>query len=84
MIRTIETTPKFNVTVKDIEDLPTELTQYAAIYQELFSRREQKEHYQTYLEGLMLDAPNKSVETMMLNLKGDDPNAIRSVSGRAK
>lgn len=79
MIRTIETTPKFNVTVKDIEDLPTELTQYAAIYQELFSRREQKEHYETYLEGLMLDVPNKSVETMMLNLKGDDPNAIRSM-----
>lgn len=79
MIRTIETTPKFNVTAKDIEDLPTELTQYAAIYQELFSRREQKEHYQTYLEGLMLDVPNKSVETMMLNLKGDDPNAIRSM-----
>jgi len=75
----IETTPKFNVTVKDIEDLPTELAQYGVIYQDLFGRREQKEHYQTYLEGLMLDAPNKSVETMMLNLKGDDPNRIRSM-----
>ncbi len=75
----IETTPKFNVTVKDIEDLPTELADYAAIYQELFGRREQKEHYQTYLEGLMLDVPNKSVETMMLNLRGDDPNSIRNL-----
>jgi SRSO17 transposase len=75
----IETTPKFDLTVKDIEDLPTELAQYAAIYQDLFGRREQKEHYQTYLEGLMLDMPNKSVETMMLNLKGDDPNAIRNM-----
>lgn len=75
----IETTPKFNVTVKDVADLPTELAQYAAIYKKLFSRREQKEHYQNYLEGLMLDMPNKSVETMMLNLKGDDPNAIRSM-----
>ena len=64
----IETTPKFNVTVKDIEELPTELAKYAAIYRELFGRREQKEHYQTYLAGLMLDVPNKSVETMMLNL----------------
>ena len=75
----IETAPKFKVTVKDIEDLPTELEKYAAIYQELFGRREQKEHYQTYLEGLMLDVPNKSVETMMLNLKGDDPNSIRNM-----
>jgi len=31
------------------------------------------------LEGLMLDMPNKSVETMMPNLKGNDPNAIRSM-----
>jgi SRSO17 transposase len=75
----IETTPKFNVTVKDIEDLPTELANYTAIYQELFGRREQKEHHATYLEGLMLDVPNKSVETMMLNLKGDDANSIRSM-----
>jgi SRSO17 transposase len=75
----IETTPQFALTTKDIEDLPTELAQYAAIYRDLFGRREQKEHYETYLEGLMLDVPNKSVETMMLNLKGDDPNAIRSM-----
>lgn len=74
-----ETTPKVNLTVEDIEDLPTELAQYAVIYQDIFSRREQKEHYQTYLEGLMLNVPNKSVETMMLNLKGDDPNSIRSM-----
>ena len=75
----IETTPKFNVSVKDIEELPTELAQYAAIYRELFGRREQKEHYETYLEGLMLELPNKSVETMMLNLKGDDANSIRNM-----
>jgi SRSO17 transposase len=75
----IETTPQFDLTVKDIEEVPTELGQYAAIYQDLFCRREQKEHYETYLAGLMLDVPNKSVETMMLNLKGDDPNAIRSM-----
>ena len=75
----IETAPKFNLSVKDIEYLPTELANYAAIYQELFGRREQKEHYQTYLEGLMLDVANKSVETMMLNLKGDDRNSIRNM-----
>ena len=75
----IETTPEINLTVKQVENLQTELDEYAAIYHPLFSRREQKEQYETYLEGLMLDLPNKSVETMILNLKGDDPNAIRSM-----
>lgn len=75
----IETTPEINLTVKQVENLQTELEQYAAIYHPLFCRREQKEQYETYLEGLMLDLPNKSVETMILNLKGDDANAIRSM-----
>jgi SRSO17 transposase len=79
MTTIIETTPKFNVTVKDVEELPTELAKYAAIYREQFGRREQKEHYKTNLAGLMLDVPNKSVETMMLNLRGDDPNSIRNM-----
>lgn len=32
-----------------------------------------------YLQELMSDLPNKSVETVMLNLKGDDPQAIRNM-----
>ena len=75
----IETAPELNLTVKDIENLQAELEQYAVLYRHLFRRREQKEQYETYLKGLMLDLPNKSVETMILNLKGDDPNAIRSM-----
>lgn len=75
----IETVPEINLTIKNVKNLHTELIQYGAIYQNLFARREQKEQYQTYLQGLMLDLPNKSVETMMLNLKGDDPNAIRNM-----
>ena len=79
MNTTIETRPPFHLTAQDIDDLPTELAQYAAIYHDLLRRREQRDHYTTYLTGLMLDVPNKSVETMMLNLKGDDPNAIRNM-----
>ena len=73
----IETTAEQKLTVKDIEKLETELAEYAAIYGDVFRRREQKEQYESYLKGLMLDVPNKSVERMMLNIKGDDPNAIR-------
>jgi len=75
----IETSPELKLSVKEIENLQTELEQYSALYQPLFSRREQKEHYETYLQGLLLSLPNKSVETMILNLKGDDPNAIRNL-----
>ena len=75
----IETAPELSLSVKEVENLGTELEQYAALYRNLFSRREQQDHYETYLKGLMLDLPNKSVETMMLNLKGDDPNAIRNM-----
>jgi SRSO17 transposase len=75
----IETSPELKLSVKKIETLQTELEQYADLYRPLFSRREQKEHYETYLKGLMVTLPNKSVETMILNLKGDDPNAIRNL-----
>ena len=74
----IKTVPEINLTINNVENLRTELTQYCAIYHDLFGRREQKEQYETYLQGLMLDSPNKSVETMILNLKGDNPNAIRN------
>ena len=75
----IETSPELTLSVKDIENLQTELEQYTALYRPLFRRREQKEHYETYFKGLMLTLPNKSVETMILNLEGDDPNAIRNL-----
>ena len=75
----IETSPELTLTVKDIENLATELEEYAGLYRNLFSRREQREHYETYLTGLMLNMPNKSVETMLLNIKGDDSNAIRNL-----
>ena len=75
----IETSPELKLSVKNIENLQTELEQYTDLYRPLFSRREQKEHYETYLKGLMLSLPNKSVETMILNTKGDDPNAIRNL-----
>jgi len=75
----IDTVSEITLTSKDIQELETELAAYSQIYQDLFKRREQKEQYATYLQGLMSDLPNKSVETMMLNLNGDDPQAIRNM-----
>ena len=75
----IDTISEITLTVQDVQELETELAEYSQIYRNLFGRREQKEQYEVYLQGLMSDLPNKSVETMMLHLKGDDPKAIRNM-----
>lgn len=75
----IDTVSEITLTIKDVQELETELAQYSQIYRDLFGRREQKDQYEIYLQGLMSDVPNKSVETMMLHLNGDDPQAIRNM-----
>jgi len=50
----IETSPELKLSVKQIENLQTELEQYTALYRPMFSRREQKEHYETYLKGWLM------------------------------
>ena len=76
----IERVPELHLTPQDINKLLPELEAYHAIYNPLFQRREQREQAQKYLHGLLLaDVPNKSIETMLLALVGDDPNAIRAM-----
>ena len=75
----IETVSEITLTITDVQDLETELAEYSQLYRDLFGRREQKEQYEVYLQGLMTELPNKSVETMMLHLNGDDPRAIRNM-----
>jgi SRSO17 transposase len=80
MSEIIETVPELKLTPQDINKLGPELEAYQAIYSPLFQRREQREQAQKYLHGLLLDdVPNKSIETMLLALVGDDPNAIRAM-----
>jgi SRSO17 transposase len=76
---TIETTPEMKLRLPDIECLEEELSNYHAVYSPLFSRREQREWSAAYLNGLLLNLPNKSIESLMLALKGADPNAIRGM-----
>ena len=78
-MKTIHTTPKITLTTKKVTNLQTEIATYTNLFDQVWQRREQRENYKTYLQGLMLDIPNKSVETMMLHLKGDDPRAIRNM-----
>jgi SRSO17 transposase len=75
---TIEPVPEMNLEPQDIDNLIEELYEYHAIYSPLFYRREQREWSGVYLNGLLLDIPNKAIESMVLALEGADPNAIRA------
>jgi SRSO17 transposase len=75
----IEPVPEMNLGLPDIEHLEDELREYHAIYSPLFHRREQREWSATYLNGLLLDLPNKSIESLILALKGAATNAVRAL-----
>jgi SRSO17 transposase len=75
----IETTTGMDLTPGDLDDLVEELREYHAIYSPLFQRREQRERAATYLHGLLLDLPRKSIEPLILALEGAQPQAVRAM-----
>jgi SRSO17 transposase len=75
----VEPVPEMTLGPPDIERLEDELGEYHAIYSPLFCRREQREWSAAYLNGLLLDLSNKSIESLILALAGADPNAIRAM-----
>jgi SRSO17 transposase len=76
----IDTVPELHLAPPNSDNLLPELQAYQFIYYPLFQRREQRQHAQKYLHGLLLDdVSNKSIESMMLALDGDNPNAIRAM-----
>ena len=75
----IETTPRMELSVHDIEHLVEELRAYHAIYSPLFQRREQREAAHTYLQGLLAPLPRKSIEPMVLAVDGVAPTAVRAI-----
>lgn len=75
----IATAPVLDLTPQDIDTILDELRAYHTIYSPLFQRREQRECSEQYLHGLLLDIPRKSIEPMMLILKGADRNAVRAM-----
>jgi SRSO17 transposase len=75
----IETAPRMELSVHDIEHLVEELRAYHAIYSPLFQRREQREAAHTYLQGLLAPLPRKSIEPMVLAVDGVTPAAVRAL-----
>ena len=73
------TAPLLDLTPQDLDAILDELHVYHASFSPLFQRREQRAWFETYLHGLLLDIPRKSVEPMLLHLRGADHNAIRAV-----
>jgi SRSO17 transposase len=75
----IATAPVLDLTPQDVDTIIDELRAYHAIYSPLFHRREQRAWSEQYLHGLLLAIPRKSIEPMVLALKGADHNAVRAM-----
>lgn len=75
----LTTAPVLDLTPTDLDGIGAELATYHAIFSPLFARREQREWAATYLHGLLLDIPRKSIEPMVLHLRGADRNAVRTL-----
>ena len=62
----------------DIASVRGRLRSYQARYAPFFSRRELRGHARAYLQGLLSDESHKSVERMVLCLRGADANTVRT------
>jgi SRSO17 transposase len=71
--------PTGNLAPRDVEHLAEELTRYHAEFADLFARREQREWAAFYLRGQLSDLERKTVEPLVLQLKGRDGAAVRAV-----
>lgn len=79
MQNNIDTNSQLHLIVDDIKKMVEELHRYHSIYAPFFYRREQRECSEKYLMGLMLNIPRKSIEPMVLEMQGNDQNAVRSM-----
>ena len=70
--------PDVAVSRADIASVRGRLRSYQARYAPFFGRRELRGHARAYLRGLLSDEPRKSVERMVLRLRGADANAVRT------
>lgn len=75
----IATAPAMNLTVEDLKSVLGELKNYHEIYSPMFQRREQRENAEMYLKGLLSPLERKSVERIVLGVRGVDRNAVRSL-----
>lgn len=71
--------PELNLAPRDLEAMTEELVNYHAQFHELFRRGEQRQWSELYLRGQLSDLERKSIEPMVLALKGPDGAAVRAV-----
>jgi SRSO17 transposase len=79
MTELIETAPKMDLAIEDIEHLVEELRAYHALYSPLFQRRAQRDAAHVYLQGLLAALPRKSIEPLVLAVEGVAPHAVRAM-----
>jgi SRSO17 transposase len=70
--------PEMNLAPRDLEAMAEELVIYHAQFHDLFQRREQREWSAFYLRGQLAELERKTVEPMVLALKGPDLAAVRA------
>ncbi|MBA2647771.1 MAG: IS701 family transposase [Pyrinomonadaceae bacterium] len=71
--------PIGNLAPRDVAKVAEELVAYHDQFADLYKRREQRQWAEFYLQGQLSDLERKTVEPMVLALKGRDANAIRAV-----
>jgi len=75
----VNTAPELILNVEDVKNLESDLENYFSSFAPFFWRREQREWARLYLTGLFLNIPRKSIEAMVLEMMGDNQNAVRGM-----
>ena len=71
--------PTWRLTERDTEASADELVAFHRLFQPLFRRREQRHWSAFYLCGQLANLERKTIEPMVLALKGPDVNTMRAV-----
>jgi SRSO17 transposase len=71
--------PSLRLTQRDIEASADELVAFHRLFEPLFQRREQRHWSAFYLCGQLANLECKTIEAMVLALKGPDLNAVRGL-----
>lgn len=71
--------PAQNLAAPDVRAMAEELVAYHDRFADLFARREQRQWSAFYLQGQLSDIERKTVEPMVLALRGTDSAAVRAV-----
>ena len=70
--------PVLRISQRDVQDSTDELVRFHRLFHPIFQRREQREWSLVYLCGQLANLPRKTIENIVIALRGADPNAIRA------